>query len=167
MTAEFTKRGTTRKLFLDNELTRISQSMHKMLDSKLMMNQPQFLYFFLLVWLIASQNVSASPLARDGTYRIQKRKQVSPTGARDESQLTRDRALDHLRILASRFQSYRDAAIASKSLAPLASVVCRYDKSFALVFYFQALDLVKVRLRSEEAPRKRNGVGWLGSASSR
>lgn len=61
-----------------------------------------------------------------------------------------EEALGQVKLLAAKFQEYRDKAVASKSLAGLASVVCQYDRTLAPVFFSQALDLVKAGLKTSE-----------------
>jgi hypothetical protein len=61
-----------------------------------------------------------------------------------------EEALGQVKLLAAKFQEYRDKAVASKSLAGLASEVCQHDKNLAPVFFHQALDLVKAGLKTSE-----------------
>ncbi len=55
----------------------------------------------------------------------------SKTGGHDE--LAWEEAIGQVRLLAAKFQQYRDTAVAARSLAGLASVVCKYDKTQAPV----------------------------------
>jgi len=68
-----------------------------------------------------------------------------------QDQLAWEHALGQVRLLAAKFQAYRDMAVAGKSLAGLASVVCQHDKTLAPVLFSQALELVQAGLRGSEA----------------
>ncbi len=75
-------------------------------------------------------------------------------------QLAFDEAMGHVKQLASKFEQYRNAAKAGESLATLASVVCKYDKAQASVFYLRATDLVKAALGSEERLQVRDRLRY-------
>ena len=75
-----------------------------------------------------------------------------------------EEALGQAKLLAAKFQEYRDKAVASKSLAGLASVVCQYDKVLAPIFFSQALDLVKAGLKTSELSRDKEQL-WAARAA--
>lgn len=72
--------------------------------------------------------------------------------ARRENPLAFEQAMDQVRLLAAKFQQYRNVAAGARSLAVLASVVCKHDKLQAPVFFHQALELLQSRLQSEHDP---------------
>jgi hypothetical protein len=74
-----------------------------------------------------------------------------------------DDALGQVKLLAAKFQEYRDTAVAGKSLASLAAVVCQHDKSLAPVLFHQALDLVKSGLMTSEASADKTQL-WAARA---
>ncbi|MSO23492.1 MAG: hypothetical protein EXQ58_09625 [Acidobacteria bacterium] len=82
---------------------------------------------------------------------------------RRESTLAFDQAMDQVRLLASKFQEYRNAAVGAQSLAVLAAVVCKYDKSQAPFFFHQALGRVQTRLQNEQEPGQKERL-WYARA---
>lgn len=78
--------------------------------------------------------------------------ETRPVKAASKNRLAWEEALGHVRLLAAKFQQYRDTALAGRSLASLASVVCQYDKTSAPALFSQALELVHAPLWSEQQP---------------
>jgi hypothetical protein len=123
----------------------------------------QFCNVLLAVGLLAGVGLSAEKPPVTGGQSTKTSKTTKAQSKSLPEQRAWEEALGQVKLLAAKFQEYRDKAVASKSLAGLASEVCQYDKSLAPVFFHQALDLVKAGLKTSEVSRDKEQL-WAARA---
>src|SRR5688500_9540349 len=98
-------------------------------------NQQSFsVVLFMVFFAVGALPAEKPPESAGKSARASKSKRAdSKTGRHDE--LAWEEAIGQVRLLAAKFQQYRDTAVAARSLAGLASVVCKYDKTQAPVLF--------------------------------
>jgi len=114
-------------------------------------NQPSSLVVLFIVFFFKVDALPAEKQPESGgkSAKASKSKSAdSKTGGHDE--LAWEEALGQVKLLAAKFQQYRDTAVAAKSLAALASSLCKYDESQPHVLFSQAMELVQAGLRQSE-----------------
>jgi len=110
----------------------------------------QFCRVLLAIGLLAAVGLAAEKPPGSGGKSTKNSKTTKAQPTVPQDQHAWEDALGQVSLLAAKFQGYRDMAVASRSLAGLASVVCQYDKTLAPVFFSRAFELVQVGLKDSE-----------------
>ena len=126
-------------------------------------NQQSFLVvLFMVLFAFDALPAEKQPESDGKSARASKGKRAdSKTGGHDE--LAWEEAIGQVRLLAAKFQQYRDTAVAARSLAGLASVVCKYDKTQAPVLFSRAMELAQAGLTSSETSASKEQL-WQARA---